>query len=929
MRANKLGLLRNWQVRPDPENVGMRDAWHSGDSPGTWASCRVDEPWQRAMGMNDPAVAWYRRRVRLPARWFDDRSRVWLRFESVATDCTVWVNGQGVGRHVGDYLPFQFDITDALAGDERAEVVCRVDKIPGAKPEVVGRDPWIGHITQGFHGVLSAQHGGIWLGASVYRTGQVALEAQGVTAIADVENKRVAVEARFARCASDGRVVVRVFDHLGTCVGESRTRVESGRDTARLEVAIEAPDLWSPGSPTLYRAEVECRDASGSSSRVSDSATRRVGFRTVRVSDDGRRILLNDRAVMLRGILEWGHEPSHIAPAPEPAEVRARFDWLRSMGFNCVCLCMVYMPEWFYDIADEAGMLIWQEHPVWKSDMSGSNTTEYRRLFEGFLRRDADHPSVVLVSGACEHERFDAGLGRWWWERASALLPRTLRQVQTGFLDWPLSELSHTADEHTYENSGRWNCYLSDVSARVARDGARPLVFGETIIGADWPDLAALDGALAGVDEASRSDACWWFPKNLESFRRYEARMREALGDDALARFRAHARRFNLAIRKYQAERLRAHDLAGGWVMNHIRDVHACQCGFLDDLGQPRFAPNETLPWLGESTFVMETRDENRALVGGTRVPMRFGISNFSGAQARGISLEVDGPASLTLRSSPSGVPGDISWGEADLVVAEVHKPTRIRVEARAPCVEPNAWDLWALPETAPPSVWLDEGDKAPTERGLDFEERKYSSGWGLAVESWRPADPNPARVFPRAERVRIGSLNGSPDRVLCTTRFSSELVRHVSLGGRALLLAAPWTEAVTPKTIMLWGQCPLVVEHAAGPVLPGESDMIVDLLHHDLTRRYHRAVDHALWGSEQVARTFDDAGLPGFRPEIRPVIRCVFAHDTGEPKDHDAAAIMPIGRGLLALSTVDHSTPAGTWILGKILQSITPRRGQ
>jgi hypothetical protein len=41
-------------------------------------------------------------------------SRIWIRFQSVATDATVWVNGIQVGRHVGDYIPFQFEITEAV-----------------------------------------------------------------------------------------------------------------------------------------------------------------------------------------------------------------------------------------------------------------------------------------------------------------------------------------------------------------------------------------------------------------------------------------------------------------------------------------------------------------------------------------------------------------------------------------------------------------------------------------------------------------------------------------------------------------------------------------------------------------------------------------------------------------------------------------------
>ena len=75
---------------------------------------------------------------------------------------------------------------------------------------------------------------------------------------------------------------------------------------------------WSPENPRRYRAVVELRDGR----RISERHAITFGFRTIEARD--RSIRLNGRPLLLRGVLDWGHEPSHIAPAPTEEEVRTR-----------------------------------------------------------------------------------------------------------------------------------------------------------------------------------------------------------------------------------------------------------------------------------------------------------------------------------------------------------------------------------------------------------------------------------------------------------------------------------------------------------------------------------------------------------------------------------------------------------------------------
>lgn len=75
---------------------------------------------------------------------------------------------------------------------------------------------------------------------------------------------------------------------------------------------------------------------------------------------------------------------------------------------------------------------------------------------------------------------------------------------------------------------------------------------------------------------------------------------------------------------------------------------------------------------------------------------------------------------------------------------------------------------------------------------------------------------------------------------MLVTHRLTSRIINWIALGGRAVLLASRLKGGMESAFINFYGQVPLVIEGSeqAWPVSPGESDWIVDLIHHDLSLR-------------------------------------------------------------------------------------------
>ncbi|GMV26402.1 MAG: hypothetical protein AMXMBFR58_24330 [Phycisphaerae bacterium] len=919
-----------WQICPDPLNRGMSERW--GEAPPL-----ADEPWvtaavpgtiQHSLGPDFRGVAWYRLHFELPRDWLsltpDERLRV--RFDCAATDARVWINGRYIGRHLGDFIPFEFEATQAMLGRRgEVELVVRIDQVNAPRP-AKGVITEHGHIGKGFHDVLSVQHAGLWGDVRLRRTGPVTIRPNGIAMRTHATEPALDIE--FDGPCNDEILTFSIVDEQNNAVAGGVIELEPGATTARYEwkgeQALSTPlEPWSPRTPAMYTLLVDItpRHRAG---HVYESHAVRFAHRTVSLGGPGdRRVLLNGDPIQLRGVLHWGHEPIHIAPAPTPAQVRAEFAELKLRGFNCICLCMVYMPEHYYEIADEMGMLLWQEHPVWKAPMGDELLPEYQRLFAEYFRRDRRHPSVILVSGSCEHEMFNPRLADRWWKTAGRELPGTLKQVQTAFFAWADPAQTDLYDEHTYDNSGRWIDYLPDVRAAIDAlpDPHKPFIMGETVISNAWPDVAALKAEQQRHSDASvpvnrpaavgnaPSAAPWWMTRGLDECAAVERDIAARWGDATLGRFRQQAHRHNLNLRKFQCEMLRLDPDIAGWVMNHIRDVPGCRCGFMDDLDRWRYEPFELRAFLSDAALLLETPGHLRGFAAGETLRGRLHLCNFSSGEidtrAR-LSVLVGGRTMHEEQLPLIAGRGQVVSAPVTLGRFEIDRPTPVVIRAESEGVPENEWTVWLLPRQPGQAVLVHTAVSfTDQELAPDFEERKYSSGWGLPCRTWKPVPMVPAELFPESPAWSPG--RAGPADVVVSHRLTRELLAHCESGGRALLLGSRADGGMNARTVMQWAGVPLVIESedAAAPVPRGVGTCIIDLLHMDLARHTQRMIP-----TQEL----------GLAAAINPIIRFIHTHDSGKPTIYDALFSVKMGAGLLAVSTLDHRTPAGQWLLQRVV---------
>jgi beta-glucuronidase len=306
--------------------------------------------------------------------------RSFLVFEAVNYRASVWLNQQEMGHHEGGFTPFVFEVTDKLRAEDNLLVV-RADSRPNAQglPSVdfdwknyggITRPVWLVHLPQTY-------------------IRDVVVRLEGGALCADIRLDGPDAANQPVRCTIPGlRQSLR-----------GRTDA-SGR--AMLRTAIpRGLRRWSPEAPTLYDVEV---------STAADRWSDRIGFRDI--ATRGREILLNGSPVFLRGIAL--HEEAIGADATrriDEAAARALLQTAKDLGCNFVRLAHYPHNDHMARLADEMGLLVWAEIPVYWEDVSyGSDATLAlaRLMMAELIVRDRNRASIALWSVANETPQIPA-----------------------------------------------------------------------------------------------------------------------------------------------------------------------------------------------------------------------------------------------------------------------------------------------------------------------------------------------------------------------------------------------------------------------------------------------------------------------------------------------------------------------------------------
>jgi beta-glucuronidase len=333
--------------------------------PGSWLTHAAEMRYYQGL-------VWYQRRF---AAAIEPGKRQFLRFGAANYKARVYLNGALVGEHEGGFTPFAFEVTNRLrAGENQVTVAVDSAASPSSVPPPV--TDW-------------ENYGGITRDIRLIATPETFVDDAWVRLGAD---NRITVDVRLDGPRAAGRALTLRAPALGV--------VLSGVTDAngRWRAAVAAPKAlvrWSPDRPQLYDVTIDAGE---------DHWRDRIGFRTIAVR--GSEILLNGKPVFLRGISlheeEFGVAPSR---AITPAAARALLAEAK-VGLHANFVRLAHYPhsEVTTRMADEVGLLVWSEIPVyWLIDWSNPATlAAARKMLAENIVRDRNRASIAIWSIANE-----------------------------------------------------------------------------------------------------------------------------------------------------------------------------------------------------------------------------------------------------------------------------------------------------------------------------------------------------------------------------------------------------------------------------------------------------------------------------------------------------------------------------------------------
>lgn len=373
-------LLDGWWDYAIVDADSAAQAWRDAAPPNAWDGCILvpfspEAPLSGAERQLQPdELLWYRRPFAVPDGMdVEGGRRLVVHFEAVDYACACYVNRVRVGEHVGGYLPFAFDVTDALVSGENELSICVWDP-SDAGVQLRGKQ----RLKRG--GIWYTAQSGIWQSVWLEAVPEARIERLAVDA--SVEG-RLTLRAVVRGAAVDGgELTVRVFDEGAEVARASAAPAADGTCEPILDVA--RPHRWSTDDPHLYDLEL---------TYGSDRVTSYCAFRTVSVEADehgARRLFLNHEPLFLRGVLDQGYWPDGLMTAPSDEALAFDVRSMKDLGFNLLRKHIkVESDRWYYH-CDRLGMLVWQDMVSGGAAPSPWHSSYKPTFFRGSWGRYAD-----------------------------------------------------------------------------------------------------------------------------------------------------------------------------------------------------------------------------------------------------------------------------------------------------------------------------------------------------------------------------------------------------------------------------------------------------------------------------------------------------------------------------------------------------------
>lgn len=317
-------------------------------------------------------TVWYKKSFDVPGH--DTASRYFLHFGAVNYRADVYVNGKKLGTHKGGFTPFDFEMTQVIKAKDNF-VIVRVDNKRAAdEVPTLNTDWW--------------NYGGITRDVTVYEVKSTFIEDYMLQLDKTNDHLLTGYVQLNGTQKANQKIALSIPELK---VDKEFTADETGR--VNLSIPVKKINYWSDVNPKLYTVEFSSGE---------DQLSDKIGFR--QIATNGSDILLNGQKVFLKGICIHEENVMRGGRAYSMEDAKMLFGWAKELGCNYVRLAHYPHNENMVRLADEMGILLWEEIPVYWTIQWGNKETydKAEKQLTELISRDKNRASVIIWSMANE-----------------------------------------------------------------------------------------------------------------------------------------------------------------------------------------------------------------------------------------------------------------------------------------------------------------------------------------------------------------------------------------------------------------------------------------------------------------------------------------------------------------------------------------------
>ena len=385
-------LNGQWQIIIDPYETGYYDYRYQPRNDGYFKNTKPASPselieydFDSSQQLNVPGdwnsqdqrllfyegTLWYKKSFDYQKK---QQTRLFVHFGGANYVADVYLNGQKLGRHEGGFTPFNFEITSVVKEKDNFLVVKVDNKRRRDAVPTLNTDWW--------------NYGGLTRSVTLVEVPETFVEDYRIQLNKTGPTNLITGFVKLNGPEAGNQWVTVELPEVGS---KERFKTDSsGMAQVNLTANVQ---LWTPDSPKLYQVNV---------ASPIGSISERIGFR--RIETRGSDILLNGKSVFLRGISIHEESPLRGGRAFSDDDARMLLTWAKELGCNFVRLAHYPHNENMIRMADEMGVMVWAEIPVyWTILWDNAETLENARNQLGeLITRDRNRASVILWSVANE-----------------------------------------------------------------------------------------------------------------------------------------------------------------------------------------------------------------------------------------------------------------------------------------------------------------------------------------------------------------------------------------------------------------------------------------------------------------------------------------------------------------------------------------------